>query len=223
MHVCIHTLTHAHMQVHVQWCMHVVYSHSSKCTSFIHTSPLIGDSHANSSMNRSYGTWHSDVFLDPCIVVTHEVCHLVSAIFNPNPRKIRVHPHGRSTAALRKIRVVLHNNPQVSARNNHGIPRKKLSFPCNVPYLYSKHLCVRSQRPFLNITVHLTHKSMYKLRTYISLTTSHPAYPAPRLKDLFPVSAQVVHHTHPHTFWFDGDLIALLNHVTSATKTIGVT
>ena len=59
---------------------------------------------------------------------------------HPPARKIRVclrgncvHPSGSSTAPLRKIRVVPHNYPRVSARNNHGIPRKKLSFPCHVP------------------------------------------------------------------------------------------
>ena len=55
-------------------------------------------------------------------VVVHEVRLLVSAIFNLNP-------HGRSAIArtenprppARKIHVVPHNYPRVSARNNHGI------------------------------------------------------------------------------------------------------
>ena len=34
-----------------------------------------------------------------------------------------------------EIRIAQHNYPQVSARNNHGIPRKRLSFPCHVPYI----------------------------------------------------------------------------------------
>ena len=51
--------------------------------------------------------------------------------FPPFPTRIC----GNSCPPARKIRVVLHNYPRVSARNNHGIPRKKLSFPCHVPYI----------------------------------------------------------------------------------------
>ena len=80
-------------------------------------------------------------------VVVHEVRLLVSAIFNPNP-------HGRSAPACmenpclparnlrlpaRKFRGTRaensHRSAQLSARNNHRIPRKKLRFPCHVPYV----------------------------------------------------------------------------------------
>ena len=33
---------------------------------------------------------------------------------------------------------VPHNYPRVSVQNNHGIPRKKLSFLCHVPYVHTK-------------------------------------------------------------------------------------
>ena len=44
-------------------------------------------------------------------------------------------PCGRIAANLQKICIVPHNYPQVSARNNHRVPRKRLSFPCHVPYI----------------------------------------------------------------------------------------
>ena len=74
----------------------------------------------------------------PCLsrffsLVAHKVRFLVPAIFNPNPWKIRVCPRGRSTAALRKICVAPHNYLRVSLQNR--IPRKKVSFPCHVPYI----------------------------------------------------------------------------------------
>ena len=57
----------------------------------------------------------------------HEIHFQVSAIFNPNPQ-IHVHPCGRSADALQKISVAPHSYPWVPAQNNHGIPRKKISF-----------------------------------------------------------------------------------------------
>ena len=81
-----------------------------------------------------------DVFLDPFSIVAHEVCLLVSAIFNPNLQKMHVRSRGRSAAALRIILVGPHNCPRMPARNNHRIPRKKLSFLCHVPYTRKLYL-----------------------------------------------------------------------------------
>ena len=77
----------------------------------------------------------------------------------PSARKIRARPHGRSASAraevprrprggsaapARKFRGTRAENPRRSARNNHGIPRKKLSFPCHV--LYDSIELVRSSK-----------------------------------------------------------------------------
>ena len=43
--------------------------------------------------------------------------------------------HGFSAVNTRIIGVDPRGYPRLSARNNHGILRKKLSFPCHVPYI----------------------------------------------------------------------------------------
>ena len=44
-------------------------------------------------------------------------------------------PRGSSAAPARIFRGTRAENPRRSARNNHGIPRKKFSFPCHVLYI----------------------------------------------------------------------------------------
>ena len=59
--------------------------------------------------------------------------------FQPESAEDSCLPHRRFAATLWKILVMLHNYPQVSARNNHGILRRKLSFPCHVPYMWNQY------------------------------------------------------------------------------------
>ena len=49
---------------------------------------------------------------------------------------------GLSAAAARTILIDPHGSPRLSARNSHGILRKKLSFPCHVPYLSKLAKCL---------------------------------------------------------------------------------
>ena len=50
----------------------------------------------------------------------------------PSARKIRARLPGKSAAPTRKFYGTHAKNPRRSTRNNHGIPRKKLSFPCHI-------------------------------------------------------------------------------------------
>ena len=62
----------------------------------------------------------------------------------PSARKIRARPHGRSASARAEVPRRPRGGSAAPARNNHGIPRKKLSFPCHV--LYDSIELVRSSK-----------------------------------------------------------------------------
>ena len=84
------------------------------------------------------------VFLDPLALLHTKFAFWFPPFSNrirtedscPSARKIRARPHGRSASACtensrspaRKFRGTRAENPCHSTRNNHGIPRKKLSF-----------------------------------------------------------------------------------------------
>ena len=53
--------------------------------------------------------------------------------YQPESAEDSVRPRRWSMATLQKIRVVPHNYPRVSARNNHRIPQKKFFMSCTVP------------------------------------------------------------------------------------------
>ena len=80
------------------------------------------------------------VFLDPLALLRTKFAFWFPPVSNrictedscPSARKIRACPHGKSAAPARKFRGTRAENPRRFARNNHGIPRKKLSFPCHV-------------------------------------------------------------------------------------------
>ena len=72
------------------------------------------------------------VFLDPLTLLRTKFPPFSNQIRAEDPRPP---PHGKSAAPARKFRGTRAENPRRSARNNHGIPRKKLSFPCHVLYV----------------------------------------------------------------------------------------
>ena len=84
------------------------------------------------------------VFLDPLALLRTKFAFWFPPFSNqirtedscPSARKIHAHPHGKSAAPARKFRGTRAENPRRSAPNNHGIPRKKLSFPCHVLYVH---------------------------------------------------------------------------------------
>ena len=83
------------------------------------------------------------VFLDPLALLRTKFAFWFLPFSNqirtedscPSVGMIRARPHGKSAAPARKFRGTRAENPRRSARNNHGIPRKKLSFPCHVLYV----------------------------------------------------------------------------------------
>ena len=81
---------------------------------------------------------YNDILNDPCGVFLDLLALFRTKFafwFPPFSNRIRTED---SCPSARKLRGARAENPRRSARNNHRIPRKKLSFPCHVPYMQCK-------------------------------------------------------------------------------------
>ena len=81
------------------------------------------------------------VFLDPLALLRTKFAFWFPPFQTESARKIRARLRGRSAPTrtedprppARKVRGTRAENLRRSAQNKHGIPQKKLSFPCHVP------------------------------------------------------------------------------------------